>query len=133
MRVVGRGSDRPDEPAQMSPDLGALGPLGRPQHGRDEAALAVEHDHGLEAVFVIMGIEQPQLLAAVNGIEGVVDVEHELLRHLSERGAVRSIIVRPMRSSERASGTFSRRESVGCEAKPARPIERVDREGPPAL
>ena len=82
------GSDRPDEPAQMSPDLGALGPLGRPQHGRDEAALAVEHDHGLEAVFVIMGIEQPQLLAAVNGIEGVVDVEHDLLRHLSERGAV---------------------------------------------
>ena len=81
-------SDRPDEPAQMSPDLGALGPLGRPQHGRDEASLTVEHDHGLEAVFVIVGIEQAQLLIAVNGIEGIVDVEHDLLGSLSERGAV---------------------------------------------
>ena len=94
-------SDRPDEPAQMSADLGALRPLGRPQHGRDEPSLAVEHDHGLEAVFVIMGIEQPQLLAAVNGIEGVVDVEHDLLRHLSERGAVQ-IDHRPSHAQQRA-------------------------------
>ena len=35
-----------------------------------------------------MGIEQAQLLAAVHGVEGVVDVEHDPLRHLPEGGAV---------------------------------------------
>ncbi len=32
-----------------------------------------------------MGVEQPQLLAAVHGVEGVVDVEHDPLRHLRGR------------------------------------------------
>src|SRR5829696_7935469 len=36
---------------------------------------------------VIMGIEQPQLLAAVHGVERVVDVEHDPLGNLSEGGA----------------------------------------------
>ena len=81
-------SDRPHEPAQVSADLGAPGPLGRPQHGADEPSLAVEHDDGLEAVFVVMGIEQAQLLVAMHGVEGIVDVEHDLLRSLPERGAV---------------------------------------------
>lgn len=35
-----------------------------------------------------MGVEQAQLLAAVDGVERVVDVERDPLRHLPERGAV---------------------------------------------
>ena len=47
----------------------------------------VEDVDGLEAVFVIMGVEQGQLLAAVNGVIGVVDVEHDARRHAVEAGA----------------------------------------------
>ena len=78
------GADRPQQAAQVSPDLLPAGPFGRTQHGRDEPALAIEHDDRLEAIFVIMGVEQPQLLTAVNGVERVVDVEHDPLGHLSE-------------------------------------------------
>ncbi len=35
-----------------------------------------------------MGVEQPQLLPAVDGIEGVVDGEHDAMRHLPEAAAV---------------------------------------------
>ena len=72
----------------MSADLGAARPLGRPQDRADEPAIAVEHHDRLEAVFVVMGVEQAQLLAAMHGVEGVVDVEHDPLRHLPEGGAV---------------------------------------------
>ena len=41
-----------------------------------------------QPVFVIMGVEQPKLLAAVDGVEGVVDVERDPLRHPPERGAI---------------------------------------------
>ena len=96
----------------------ALRALGGPQHGRDKAALAIEHHDRLEPVFVIVGIEQPQLLAAVHGVEGVVDVEHDPPRHLPEGRAVQVTIARPMRSRDRTSGKFSRREMVGCDTAP---------------
>ena len=111
-------SDRPDEPAQMSPDLGV--PLGR-LAGRSTAVMKrpspSNTDHGLEAVFVIVGIEQAQLLIAVNAHRGiVVDVEHDWLGSLSERGAV--LDQGPSHAHQTASiGMFSRRESVGCEAR----------------
>jgi hypothetical protein len=38
-------------------------------------ALAVEHDDGLKSVFVVMGVEQPHLLTAMDRVERVVDVE----------------------------------------------------------
>ena len=82
------GSDRADEAAQKRPDLDALRPLGRAQQGGDEATLGIEDDDRLEAVVVVMGVEQAQLLAAVHRIEGVVDVEDDALRHLAERAAV---------------------------------------------
>ena len=72
----------------MGGDLAALGAFGRAQHGGDEAPRAVEHHDGLEAVFVVMGVEQPQLLSAMDGVEGVVDVERDPLRDLREGGAV---------------------------------------------
>jgi hypothetical protein len=74
--------------AQESPDFCALGPLGRAQYGGDEAALVIEHDNGLEAVFVMMGIEQAQLLAAVDSVEGVINVEHNALGHCGEAFAI---------------------------------------------
>jgi hypothetical protein len=80
--------DRPDQAAQQGPDLPAVRPLGRAQQRRDEAALAVEHDDRLEAVAVVVGVEQAQLLPAVHGVEGVVDVEHDAPGHVAERGAV---------------------------------------------
>ena len=36
---------------------------------------------GLEAIVVVMGVEQRQLLAAVNGIVGVVDIENDARRN----------------------------------------------------
>ena len=67
--------DRPQQAAQQGADFRAFGPLGGPQHGGDEAALAVEDDDGLKAIFVVMRIEQPQLLPAVDGVERVVPDE----------------------------------------------------------
>ena len=82
------GADRADQAAQKGADLDALRPLRRAQDGGDEAALAIEDDDRLEAVVVVMGVEQAQLLAAVHRVEGVVDIEDDALRHLPERAAV---------------------------------------------
>ena len=77
------GADLAHEAPQESPDLPPAGPLGRAQHGGDEAALAVEHHDGLEAVLVVMRVEQAQLLPAVHGVERVVHVQHDPARHLA--------------------------------------------------
>ena len=83
--------------------------------GGDEAALAIEDDDRLEAVFVVMGVEQAQLLAAVHRVEGVVDIEHDALRHLAERAAL-DVDQGPAQAQQRAtSGRFSSREMVDCE------------------
>ncbi len=42
---------------------------------------------GLEAIVVVMGVEQRQLLAAVNGVVGVVDIENDARRNALEAGA----------------------------------------------
>ena len=47
----------------------------------------LEDVDGLEAIVVIMGVEQRQLLAAVDGIVGVVDIEHDALGNALEAGA----------------------------------------------
>ena len=88
LRVGPGGADGPEQPAQEGADLRPLRALGGPQYGRDDAPFTVEHDDGLEPVFVVVGIEQPQLLAAVHGVEGVIDVEHDPLGHLPEGRAV---------------------------------------------
>jgi hypothetical protein len=47
------------------------------------------HDYNrLESIIVIEGVEQPQLLAAMHAIEGVVGIEHDAQRHLPKRGAI---------------------------------------------
>ena len=78
----------PDQAAQVAADLHAARPLCRSQDRTDEPTLAVEDDDRLEAVGVVVGVEQTQLLAAVYGVEGVVDVEHDPPRRLPERGTV---------------------------------------------
>ena len=76
--------------AQQGPDLLAAGPSRIRQNGGDEAAGAVEDDDRLKAVFVIVRIEQPQLLAAVDSIEHIlVDVEGGALADLREQFAIK--------------------------------------------
>ena len=63
-------------------------PLAGPQQRGDKTALAVEHDDRLEAVIVMVGVEQAQLLPAMHAVEGIVDIEHDALGHLPERAAI---------------------------------------------
>jgi len=73
----------------MGANLGAFRPPRRAKNGGDEPSLAIEHDDGLKAVFVVMGVEQAQLLAAMHGVEGIVDIKNDPLRHLPERAAIK--------------------------------------------
>src|SRR6204780_3744631 len=68
------GANGAQQAAQKGLDLLAAGAFGRAQHSSDETALAIEHDDGLKAVFVVVRVEQAQLLAAVNRVERVVDI-----------------------------------------------------------
>src|ERR1035437_5821968 len=82
------GADGAQQAAQEAAYFLATGPFGGTQNGGDEAALAVEHDDRLEAVFIVMRVEQPQLLAPMNRVEGVVDIERDALGNLAERLAI---------------------------------------------
>jgi hypothetical protein len=68
-------ADGAQQPAQDGHDLLAAWPFGGTQHGGDETARAVEHDDRLKAVFIVMRVEQTQLLAAMHRVERVVDIE----------------------------------------------------------
>lgn len=59
----------------MGGDLATPWPPGRAQHRGHEPAGAVKDHDRLEAVVVIVSVEQPKLLAAMHGVKGVVDVE----------------------------------------------------------
>src|SRR5512135_3765197 len=82
-------ADRAHQAAEEGADFDACRPLRRAQDGGDKAAVTIEDDDRLKTVVVVMSVEQPQLLAAVHRIEGVVDVERDPLRHLAERRAVK--------------------------------------------
>ncbi len=73
------GADRPHQAAQVSADLDATGSLGWSQDRADKPSSAIEHHDRLEAVFVVMSIEQSELLAAVRGVKRVLNVEHNPL------------------------------------------------------
>src|ERR1700730_8221802 len=83
------GADRPQQAAQEGADLLATRPFGGAKHSCDEAALAVEYDDRLKTIFVVMRIEEPQLLAAMDRIERVVDVERDPFRDLPEGFAIK--------------------------------------------
>src|ERR1022692_1089019 len=71
------GANCAPQTAQKGANLLAAGSFGGTKNGSDEAALAIEYDDRLKAVFVIMRIEQPQLLAAMNRVKRVVDVQRD--------------------------------------------------------
>ena len=64
------GADRSHQAAQKGFDLLAAGPFGRAQNGGDEAAFAIERHNRLKTIFVVVSIEEPQLLAAMHRIKG---------------------------------------------------------------
>src|SRR4029077_17000866 len=76
------GADRPQQAAQEGLDLLAARPFGGTQGGGDEATIAIEHDDRLKAILVMVRVEEPQLLAAMHGVKGVVDIENDALGNL---------------------------------------------------
>ena len=60
-----------DQAAHKAADLHPARPLAGPQQRGDKAALCVEHNDRLEAVIVVVGVEQAQLLAAMPAVEGL--------------------------------------------------------------
>lgn len=52
-------SGGPDQTAQVEGYLPTAGAAGGAREDCNEPALAIEHDDGLEAIFVVMGVEQP--------------------------------------------------------------------------
>jgi len=73
-------ADLADQAANVGCTLGPLGAPRRAQQRSDETTVPVKDDDGLEAIFVIEGIEQAQLLLAMHRVECVVDIEHDLAR-----------------------------------------------------
>ena len=109
------GADGAQQPVQEALDLLAARPFGGAEHGGDEATFVIEHDDRLEPVFIIVRIEEAQLLAAMNRVERVVDIQNDPLGDLVKGLAIRSTMARPIRNRQRASGRFSNREIVDCE------------------
>jgi len=95
------GANTPDQPPQEGPDLAPVGPFCRPDHRRDQPSGVIEHEDRLEAIVVVVGIEEPQLLMAVDGVESVVDIEHDALGHL-RKGAAVQVDQRPAHPQQRA-------------------------------
>src|SRR6202035_5394569 len=74
-------ADATDETAQVTADLGARGCLaGTQQHGDRPARRRVIDVDRQEAALVVMGVEQRELLMAVNDIHRIVDVERHRCR-----------------------------------------------------
>src|SRR5674476_1311907 len=80
-RLVPPRADMPYQAAKMGTDLDAARRLTGPQYDRHGPALlrVIDVDRQ-EAAFVIMSVEQRELLMAVDDIAGIVDVEHDGFR-----------------------------------------------------
>ena len=93
-----------------------LGRLAGRRQGGDEAALAVEHDDRLKSVFVVVGVEQLQLLTTVDRIERVVDVQRDPFGNRGEGPAIQ-IDHRPAHPQQGANVRQipSNRDIVDCE------------------
>jgi hypothetical protein len=78
-----------DQPAQVTADLDARGRLaGAQQYGDRPARRRVVDVDRQEAALVIMGVEQRELLMAVNDIHRIVDIERHRCRWDCVAGAV---------------------------------------------
>ncbi len=78
----------PDATDDVLEDTGRLcsrGPLAGAQEREYRLAGGrLEDVDGLEAIVVIMGVEQRQLLAAVDGVVGIVDAENDAFGAIKE-------------------------------------------------
>src|SRR5271163_1837198 len=81
-------TDLADYPTQMCADFDAFRPARWAQHRGNEPAVTIEHDDRLETVFVIMSIEQPELLFAMHRVKRIVPIKRDPLRNLTKRTAV---------------------------------------------
>ena len=90
MRVAGQCLPyAADQPAQVTADLDARGRLaGAQQHGDRTACRGVVDVDRQEAALVVMGVEQRELLMAVNDIHRIVDVERHRRGESGVAGAV---------------------------------------------
>ena len=118
-------ADAPDQVLEEGADLGAGGRLARAQKDRHRlAAFHVIDVDEEEAAPVVMGVEERQLLVAVHGIAGVVDIEGDGGGRgggAAKERQKRSTSAAVMRATSRREGAFSRRLMVGCEQS-ARPL-----------
>jgi len=73
----------------------------------------------LEAAAVVVGVEQRQLLPAMNPVLGIVDIEHDAPGNLPKLSQNTSTIAAIMRLSATGPGRFSSRLMVGCEHRSA--------------
>src|SRR5689334_12829919 len=80
--------DGADQTARKAANLHSARPLAWPQQNADKAALAIKHNDRLEAVIIMVGIEQAKLLSPVHPVERIVDIEHDALGHGTEGAAV---------------------------------------------
>ena len=77
------------EAADVAAHLAARRGFARPQQHRDRArGGGVIHMDRQEAAFAVMGVEQRELLGAVDDIDGVVDVQRHLARRACVAGAI---------------------------------------------
>ena len=121
-RLVPSRADVPYQASKMGTHLNAARRLAGPQHDRHGPALlrVIDVDRQ-EAAFVIMSVEQRELLMAVDDIAGVVDVQGDEcgLARIAIHPCVDQGVVR--RIASRSRGEFSSRDSVGWEHK-SRPV-----------
>ena len=104
---------------QHGHDAGMTGGVSRAQARRQQAAaVALEDEHGVIHMLVVGAVEEAELLLAVGGIVGGIEIEQNLtaLAHLvaaetdncSSKASLR-------RTRSRAQGAFSQRLRVGWE------------------
>jgi hypothetical protein len=79
------GADAPDHVPQDERDLRPVRRLARAEDHGDRLArdCLIDVDRQ-EAPAIVVGVEERELLAAVDAVLGVVDVEHDAMRHLLE-------------------------------------------------
>jgi len=82
-------ADLPDQTPDMGGGLLAGRAAHRAQHCPNKTSLAIKDHDRLKAVFIVIGVEQAQLLVAVDGIEGVVDVEYDLSGRAGKGSAIK--------------------------------------------
>ena len=113
---VGPVTDAADQMLQQGADLSARRRLARAQENRHRLAafhIMVDAD-GQEAAGVVVGVEQRELLVAVHGIAGVVNVERDGgsrgREAVAEEIATRAAVIR---ATSMRDGAFSGRLMVG--------------------